>query len=99
MKSLIKRAIHKTGFEIHRLTPEVKDAEYQLIHPQATFSPWNADAAFKIIYRQIKQHTLVDEYRCYELWHLVQQVSKLKHGNFLEVGVWRGGTGALIATQ
>jgi O-methyltransferase len=49
------------------------------------------------MFDRVRQHTLVDEYRCYELWQLVAQSSKLSAGALLEVGVWRGGTGALIA--
>ncbi len=39
----------------------------------------------------------MDKLRCYELWTLVAQSCKLSDGDILEVGVWRGGTGALIA--
>jgi hypothetical protein len=46
----------------------------------------------------IQRNTLVDIYRCYELWTLVEQTSKLA-GGIMEVGVWRGGTGALIARK
>lgn len=42
---------------------------------------------------------MVDKYRCYELWKLIEQSVKLKHGSIIEIGVWRGGTGALLATQ
>jgi cephalosporin hydroxylase len=47
----------------------------------------------------IKGFTLVDKYRCFEIWKLIEQISKLKKGSIIEVGVWRGGTGALIAKQ
>lgn len=43
--------------------------------------------------------TLVDKYRCFELWKLVEQAAKLPSGALIEVGVWRGGTGALIAKK
>jgi O-methyltransferase len=48
--------------------------------------------------RGIAGHTLVDLYRCYELWSLV---SGLRHvpGALIEVGVWRGGTGALLGRR
>lgn len=42
-------------------------------------------------------HTLVDVLRRHELWTLVGQAAKLAPGDILEVGVWRGGTGLLIA--
>ena len=46
--------------------------------------------------KQIKQNTLVDVYRCYELWSLAVRCAELP-GDTLEVGTWRGGTGALLA--
>lgn len=39
---------------------------------------------------------MVDRYRCYALYQLLPQVLGLQ-GDILEVGVWRGGTGALLA--
>lgn len=64
--------------------------------PFATVAPWLNDVNFLNIYEKIKNHTLVDIYRCYELWILAKQSSKID-GVILEVGVWRGGTGAIIA--
>lgn len=45
---------------------------------------------------RIKSHTLLDIYRCYELWTLAKQANNID-GNILEVGVWRGGSGAVLA--
>jgi O-methyltransferase len=39
---------------------------------------------------------VVDFYRCYELWQLVKQLAHVE-GDILEVGVYRGGTGCLMA--
>jgi O-methyltransferase len=69
---------------------------YRNIHPEATLSPWLNDNAFLSIYNKIKSYTLVDVYRCYELWILAQQSLKV-NGIILEVGVWRGGTGAILS--
>jgi len=41
----------------------------------------------------------VDIYRCYEIWSTVAEAAKLPQGDLMEVGVWRGGTGAVIASQ
>ena len=71
---------------------------YSVVEPLATYSPWRQDAEFQKIYGQIRTHTLVDIFRCYEIWQLVVESGKLS-GDCLEVGTWRGGTGALIATQ
>jgi len=77
--------------------PKSKGMIHQINRPMATYSPWLNDLEFIECYSKIRGHTLVDEYRCYELWSLVQQVGNLG-GCILEVGVWRGGTGALLAS-
>ena len=61
----------------------------------ATYSPWMLDQEFLGCYDTIKENTLVDIYRCYELWHLLSQTNQLQ-GDILEVGTWRGGTGGLL---
>jgi O-methyltransferase len=66
------------------------------IIPTATYSPWLSDKQFLAVYEEVKQHTLVDVYRCYELWMLAKSVAQTP-GSILEVGVWRGGTGAVLA--
>lgn len=66
------------------------------VTPYATLSPWLNDHEFLEVYHRIKNNTLVDIYRCFELWTLAKQSVKVK-GNILEVGVWRGGTGAILA--
>jgi hypothetical protein len=76
-----------------------KGPDYEAVLPNATYSPWNLDKAFIAAYSQIKDATLVDKYRCFELWRLVEQCAKLEGGALIEIGVWRGGTAALIATQ
>lgn len=69
---------------------------HERILPFATYAPWLSDAEFVDIYNRIVQNTLVDKYRCYELWSLGKQIQTVE-GDVLEVGVWRGGTGALLA--
>jgi O-methyltransferase len=71
---------------------------YSIVLPAASYAPWLADQEFQSVYRQIRNHTHVDVYRCYELWQLVGESEKLQ-GDVLEVGVWRGGSGCLIATR
>jgi O-methyltransferase len=66
--------------------------------PPASYSPWLADPEFRKTWHVIRDNSLVDVYRCYELWNLTGQVASL-HGDFLEVGVWRGGTGCLLAER
>lgn len=72
------------------------DFPHTVVIPQASYSPWAIDKQFMAAHQAIRSHTLVDEYRCYELWQLVRQTGHIK-GDILEVGVWRGGTGCLMA--
>ena len=93
-------AANRFGFQITRIhqSPQM-NLEYEPVHPFATYSPWNKDNLFQVVLASIEGFTLVDKYRCFELWKLVEQVSKLQNGSLIEIGVWRGGTGALITKQ
>jgi O-methyltransferase len=72
------------------------DLRYSGIYTQSAYAPWKGDAEFQSIFSVIRSHTLVDEYRCYELWTLCKQIEALDPGDVLEIGVWRGGTGCLL---
>jgi O-methyltransferase len=100
VKSTLKKLARSYGLHF-RYAPRLvnKDPEYEVVLPLATYSPWNLDQAFKAAYAQVEIATLVDKYRCFELWRLVEQSAKLETGALIEIGVWRGGTAALIATQ
>jgi O-methyltransferase len=71
---------------------------HRRLNPIADYAPWTTDPRFLEIYHTIQPYTLVDIYRCYEIWTLVEQSAKLT-GALIEIGVWRGGTGALIAQR
>jgi O-methyltransferase len=75
------------------------DTQYPLsvIIPNALYSPWLIDDAFNRAVGLCAGHTLVDRYRCFELWQLAKY-NKIV-GDVIEIGVWRGGTGALLALQ
>ncbi|KAB3526635.1 TylF/MycF/NovP-related O-methyltransferase [Alkaliphilus serpentinus] len=75
------------------------EVPYEDIYPKATYAPWREDDCFTRMYESIKENTLVDIYRCFEIWELVKQVSKLQEGALIEIGVWKGGTGAIICKQ
>lgn len=68
------------------------------IVPYSSYSPWLEDHDFIAKYDRVKAFTLVDIYRCYELFALTRQALRL-NGQMVEVGVWRGGTAALIASS
>ncbi|WP_051148502.1 TylF/MycF/NovP-related O-methyltransferase [Desulfospira joergensenii] len=78
--------------------PRKKTPGYGYVIPRAHYSPWLIDNEFQELYEKIKRNTLVDIYRCYELWQLISQCIRL-NGNVLEIGVWRGGTSAIFCSR
>ena len=71
----------------------------QVILPYSDYAPWKTDSLFSEIYNIMKTNTLVDIYRCWEIWESVGQVVKSIPGDVLEVGVWKGGTAGIIASR
>ena len=107
LKKTIRMIFDKTGIYIGK-RPTYKGTanftvdgfHYGFAFPSANYAPWQGDAAFMHIYNQIKDNTLVDIYRCYELWQLIQKIHSLNaNAAVLEVGVWRGGTAGIMAQQ
>lgn len=103
LKKTILHLLNQFGYEILK-SPKAQNSYsktrlYEQIFPMANYNPWNKDSLFLESLVEIQGYTLVDKYRCFELWKLVEQSAKLKSGNIIEIGVWRGGTGALIAKQ
>jgi O-methyltransferase len=60
------------------------------------YAPWCDDEKFAKIYEQIKDFTLVDIYRLYELYSLAKQTENVE-GGVIEVGAWRGGSSVILA--
>jgi O-methyltransferase len=56
------------------------------------------DRSFLDLHGKIRDYSLLDELRLYELWQLADQVGHL-HGDVIEVGCWRGGAGCMIAKR
>jgi O-methyltransferase len=96
LRKAFQRTLRGLGLRLAHL-PTGRSA-YDYVYPLANYAPWNSDPGFLSAYESIQAHTLVDIYRCWELWTLVSQTEKLG-GGILEVGVWRGGTGALMAKR
>lgn len=100
----LKAVARRLGFDVFRYgisrfrVDVVGNMHYAPIRPLSTYSPWLDDKTFLALHDAISAHTLVDVYRCFELWELVAQTAKLP-GDIVEVGVWRGGTGALLAAR
>ncbi len=78
----------------------IDEKVFDLVRPYANYSPWLGDNLFHHIYREIKQNTLVDIFRCFELWELSEKIHGLDSGAaFIEIGVWRGGTAAVVGKK
>jgi O-methyltransferase len=69
-----------------------------MAYPISTYAPWQADEEFQRVYRAVKRNTLVDVWRLFELWSLLGELVEIP-GCVLEVGVWRGGSGAMMAAR
>ena len=81
-----------------RPQPGVRSGAHEMAFPISTYAPWQSDPEFQAVYDAIRRNTLVDVWRCHELWSLLGELREVP-GAILEVGVWRGGTGALMAAR
>ncbi|UCC79792.1 MAG: class I SAM-dependent methyltransferase [Candidatus Zixiibacteriota bacterium] len=96
-KQTVRVAFRKIGYEIAKLQPPLGDG-YEEIRPLATYAPWLKDGDFIKTFEAVFPYTMVDKYRCYELWMLIPQVLHID-GAILEVGTWKGGTGGIICQR
>jgi O-methyltransferase len=76
----------------------VRSGAHAMAYPISTYAPWQADEEFQRVYRAVRRNTLVDIWRCHELWSLLGELTEIP-GAVLEVGVWRGGSGSLMAVR
>jgi O-methyltransferase len=76
----------------------VRSGAHAMAYPISSYSPWQTDKRFLEAHARVRKNTFVDVWRCYELWRLVDELQDIP-GDIIEVGVWRGGSGALMATQ
>lgn len=97
LKTVAKLCFERAGIRLDGEIVPRPGQSHQIVTPRATYSPWNLDPVFLETFAVIRPYTLVDLYRCYDLWTLVSQTAKLGRGSLIEVGVWKGGTGAMIA--
>lgn len=70
-------------------------SHYSKILPHSRYSPWGCDKYFQKNFDILRNYTLVDEYRLFELYTLALQCCTLD-GDFLEVGVFKGGSAGII---
>lgn len=82
IKKLIKVLLSKMGFEVKRIKDYVR---------------YNDDQFFVTILKEIQSKTLLDVDRLYLLYQFGKYASLLKEGEVAECGVYRGGSGKLLA--
>ena len=82
----ILKVAGSASFKIGELT-------YGINIPYANYAPWRGDArVIKEAYRKIKGKTLVDKYRCWELWETAHLIAvQMPEASILEIGVYKGG--------
>jgi hypothetical protein len=107
IKEMIQSALSKLGLHLIKTkkgqpkTPFNYDGfVYDSIAPDANYAPWLNDTGFHGIYNEIKGNSLVDTYRIFELWELAGKAHALNNqAHFIEIGVWRGGSAAVVARK
>lgn len=93
-KEFIKRLLAYRGWVL------IKKERVPVLFQGEEYGPlplWNERVEFMNLYQKIHDHTMVDIVRCYLLYQLALQ-NRILPGDAAEIGVWRGGTGKLLAT-
>lgn len=81
-----------------RLTELKPGFPHEQVIPKATYAPWRADRPFLELLEKVQSSTLVDIYRLHELHRLAGSMAPVS-GDMLEVGVWRGGSAAILGAR
>src|SRR5438034_8857150 len=105
LSSLLNMQLNRLGYALVRIDGERSPTRftnhlgvryaYEDVVVTDVFAPWAIDDEFLAVWKQVHDNTLVDICRCYELYELIREVADIP-GDILEVGVWRGGTGAIL---
>lgn len=99
VRRFFKQFISKLLFKAYKMqaTHKVDSKRHALFIGECTYIPWTDDLEFLNMQSRIEGHTLVDENKQYLTYSYIKQLCKLEvEGDYLEVGVWRGGLSALI---
>ena len=105
LSSLLNKWLNRLGYTLIRhdgkRSPTTLSSHLSVVYAYEDvlitdgYAPWALDDAFLRVWKLAGEKTLVDIYRAYELYQLVRE-SRGIAGDVLEVGVWRGGTGAVL---
>jgi O-methyltransferase len=103
IKKPINAVLNPLGYSLiknRNYRMSVGNFAYDKVLPHANYSPWLNHTSFQSVFQKIKSNTLVDVFRCFELWQLVEQCEKNSTpGAYIEIGTWRGGTAGIIGSQ
>lgn len=77
---------------------ELKEHPYEDVHIGYRYAPWRVDEDFLVTYSFVKGITGIDHHRLWKIWSLEAEAAKVD-GIAMEVGVFRGGSGSLIARR
>jgi O-methyltransferase len=100
IKKLLRKIIENNGYILLKKDNvySIDELYYSNFINNAKYSPWLGDNKFNEIYQRIKEHTLVDRFKCYELWQLAEKTAELDSDcAIIEIGVWRGGSAAILS--
>ena len=70
---------------------------YHMNFSEVWYSPWDKNQEFKSLYKKIQNHTNVPKTKLFDLYSINKQLQNLD-GDTLEIGTYRGGSAALLAT-
>ena len=76
----MKKVKEANGIRTYETNWEERTNKYtfnqELIFPRNTYNPWYDDKEFMDIYsKHVRPNTLVDIYRCYELWAISKRLN------------------------
>lgn len=98
LKQMVILGFKKMGYEIKKMPLPLAPGYEKIDSTYSTYAPWSIDKKFKEVYDIVYPYTMVDIYRCYELWQLISQTRKVD-GAIIEIGVWKGGTAGIICKK
>ena len=75
------------------------DEPYETVVMPIGFTPWRADKEFIAFERLVDEYSMCGIGKLNFIWNMVAESAKLNDGIFMEVGSWRGGSGAIIAKR